>query len=340
MSNLLKNLFQNKTHISSFIRYASTNKSDAPRILITGGLGQLGTGLADVFSHRYGKGNVIVSDISTPNEKFLEKGIEYKYCDILDLNGIKKIIANDKVDWIIHFSALLSAIGEQNVALALRINIDGMQNVLEVGKQFNCKVFIPSTIGAFGPESPRDPTPDLTIQRPKTIYGVSKVYAELLGEYYSHRYNLDFRCLRFPGIISATEPGGGTTDYAVKVFYDALKTGEFECYLEPNTKLPMMYIDDCLQSVVQLMEYPEDELKQRTYNVTAFSFTPEELFNEIRNHIPDLKVTYKVDTRQAIADSWPKSFDDSNARSHWNWNPKIGNVKQLVDKMFIELKSN
>jgi len=338
MSRLLKNVIQsNKALISNITRHASTN-NDGPRILITGGLGQLGTSLADVFTQKYGKNTVVVTDINTPNEQFLNKGLEYKYCDVLDSNELKKTVANYKIDWIIHFSALLSAVGEKNVPLAISVNINGMQNILEVGKQFGCKVFIPSTIGAFGPESPRDPTPDFTIQRPKTIYGVSKVYAELLGEYYAHRYNLDFRCLRFPGVISATEPGGGTTDYAVKVFYDALRTGEFECYLEPNTKLPMMYIDDCLDSVVKFMEYPVNDLKQRTYNVTAFSFTPEELFREIKNHLPDLKITYKVDNRQSIADSWPKSFDDSNARAHWNWNPKIGTVKELVDKMFTEVQ--
>ena len=240
------------------------------------------------------------------------------YADVLDVKSLQSIIVNNKIDWIVHFSALLSAIAEQNVSLALKLNIDGMQNILELSRQYNLKVFIPSTIGAFGPESPRNPTPDLTIQRPKTIYGVSKVYAELLGElkitvitnclekkfnlffksqgeYYSHKYKIDFRCLRFPGIISASNPGGGTTDYAVKVFHDVIKTGSFECYLQPNTRLPMMYIDDCLESVLQYMEFPESKLLQRTYNVTAMSFTPEELFSEIKRHVPNLKIVYKVD---------------------------------------------
>lgn len=196
---------------------------------------------------------------------------------------------------------MLSAVGEKNVPLALSVNVTGMQNILELAKQFRLKVFIPSTIGAFGPESPRNPTPDLTIQRPKTIYGVTKVYAELLGEYYSKKFNIDFRCLRFPGIISAdTQPGGGTTDYAVKIFHDALETKKFECYLKPDTRLPMMYIDDCLNSVIQFMEYPSEKLNQRTYNISAMSFTPEEIFLEIKKHIPELQINYKIDSRQEI----------------------------------------
>ena len=256
----------------------------------------------------------------------------------MDSNHLKQLVVNNRIDWVVHFSALLSAIGEQNVPLAISININGMQNILEIAKQYRLKVFIPSTIGAFGPESPRNPTPDLCIQRPKTIYGVSKVYAELLGEYYAHKFGVDFRCLRFPGIISAdTEPGGGTTDYAVKVFHDALKSGKFECYLKSDTRLPMMYIDDCLQSVKQFMEVPAHKLKQRTYNVSAMSFTPEELFNEIKGHVGKLEVSYKIASRQAIADSWPMVFEDKNARKDWQWNPEY-DLNKLVSKMFSELK--
>lgn len=339
MSLTLKSLFRKPKLINSFLRNVSSSAADTPRILITGGLGQLGAGLADKFGDKYGKQNVIVSDINKPKQEFFNRGIQYMYADVLDLNGLKQIVANNKIDWVVHFSALLSAIGEQNVPLAISININGMQNILELARYFNLKVFIPSTIGAFGPESPRDLTPDLCIQRPKTIYGVSKVYAELLGEYYAHKYNVDFRCLRFPGIISAdSEPGGGTTDYAVKVFHDALSTGHHECYLQPDTRLPMMYLDDCLMSVVKFME--ADLTNQRTYNINAMSFTPEEIFSEIKKHVPELKVTYNVDSRQAIADSWPKCFDDSNARADWNWNPEFGSVDKLVQKMFKELKKN
>ncbi|CAF0930666.1 unnamed protein product [Brachionus calyciflorus] len=310
-----------------------------PRVLITGGLGQLGPGLANLISNRYGKDNIILTDIVKPNGEFQKKGINYLYADVLDLKNLQQIIVNHKIDWIVHFSALLSAVGEKNVPLALSVNVTGMQNILELAKQFNLKVFIPSTIGAFGPESPRNPTPDLTIQRPKTIYGVTKVYAELLGEYYAKKFGVDFRCLRFPGIISAdTQPGGGTTDYAVKIFHDALETKKFECYLKPDTRLPMMYIDDCLNSVIQFMEYPSDKLAQRTYNISAMSFTPEELYNEIRKHVSDFEINYKIDSRQEIADSWPQVFDDQNARKDWKWNPEY-DLPNLVQKMFTELKS-
>lgn len=261
----------------------------------------MGPGLTDLFSSRYGKENVILSDIVKPNKKLLDKDCKFVYADVLDLKNLQQIIVNNHIDWIVHFSALLSAVGENNVPLALSVNINGMQNVLELARQFRLKVFIPSTIGAFGPESPRNPTPDLTIQRPKTIYGVSKVYAELLGEYYAHKYGIDFRCLRFPGIISAdTNPGGGTTDYAVKIFHDALQTGKFNCYLKPDTRLPMMYIEDCLNSVLQFMEFPSEKLTQRTYNITAMSFTPQELYAEIKKHIPNLEISYNIDSRQAI----------------------------------------
>lgn len=223
------------------------------------------------------------------------------YADVLDFPNLQQIVVNNKIDWIIHFSALLSAVGEQNVQLALNVNVNGMQNILELAKQFRLKVFIPSTIGAFGPESPRNPTPDLTIQRPKTIYGVTKVYTELLGEYYSKKFNIDFRCLRFPGIISAnTQPGGGTTDYAVQIFHDALEKDLFECYLKADTRLPMMYIDDCVNSIIQFMEFPLDKLNRKTYNISAVSFTPEEIFLEIKKHIPRLKIDYKIDSRQEI----------------------------------------
>ncbi len=283
-------------------KISSSAITNVPKVLITGGLGQLGCGLAHLLAKKFGNENVIISDINRPSKAFYKSGIQYVYADVLDLNALKTIVADKQIDWIVHFSALLSAVGEKNVPLALRINVDGMQNVLELSRHFKLKVFIPSTIGAFGPTSPRDPTPDLCIQRPKTIYGVTKVYAELLGEYYSHKYNVDFRCLRFPGIISAnSHPGGGTTDYAVQVFHDALGSGHHECYLRPNTKLPMMYMDDCLMSVLQFMECPVEVLKKRTYNVTAMSFTPEELFQAIKKHVPELKISYNVDPmRQSI----------------------------------------
>lgn len=309
------------------------DKNDHPRVLITGSLGQLGTGLAKVMRQRYGQNNVIMSDILKPPQEILESG-PYVFADILDFKKLQELIVNYNIDWIIHFSALLSAIGENNVPLAMRVNIEGLHNVLELAKQYRLKIFVPSTIGAFGPDSPRDPTPDLCIQRPRTIYGVSKVHAELMGEYYYQKFGMDFRSLRFPGIISAdTNPGGGTTDYAVKIFHDALKSGHFKCYLREDTMLPMMFIDDCLRSVVEFMETPDSKLKMRTYNVTAMSFTPDEIVEEVRKYVPELKVTYEIDGRQAIADTWPKRFDDSNARADWGWKHTM-DLPQMCKAMF------
>lgn len=342
MSTVLRNLckktrsfqnvcakFQNQKRCSSLtvMRHyngfgSGTDYSDnpnAPKVLITGSLGQLGTGLAQMLRERYGRNNVIMSDIIKAPKQILASG-PYVYADILDFKKIQELIVSHNIEWIIHFSALLSAIGENNVPLAMRVNIEGLHNIIELAKQYKLKLFVPSTIGAFGPDSPRNPTPDLTIQRPRTIYGVSKVHAELIGEYYFHKYGLDFRSLRFPGVISAhTSPGGGTTDYAVQIFHDALRTGKFQCYLRPDTMMPMMYIDDCLRSVVEFMEFPSEKLAMRTYNVTAMSFTPEEIAAEVKKYVPELEVTYKPDSRQNIADSWPQSFDDSNARRDWGW---------------------
>lgn len=312
---------------------------ESPRILITGGLGQLGTALAKQLRVRYGQDNVILSDIVKPSKETVAGG-PYVYADILDFKNLQELVVMQRIDWLIHFSALLSAVGESNVPLAIRVNIEGLHNVMELAKQYHLRVFIPSTIGAFGPESPRDPTPDICIQRPKTIYGVSKVHAELLGEYYYHKFGLDFRCLRFPGIISAdTEPGGGTTDYAVRIFHDALLHGKYECYLKPDTRLPMMYIDDCTSSVINILETPVDNLRQRTYNVTAMSFTPQEIAEAIKEFIPEFECTYKIDSRQLIADSWPKVFDDSNARLDWGWNHKY-NIHDLCKVMFDRLRAH
>ncbi|KAK0097557.1 hypothetical protein PV326_001064 [Microctonus aethiopoides] len=313
-------------------------RNKAPRILITGGLGQLGTECAKLLRKNYGQDNVILSDIIKPSEEGLSNG-PFIFADILDFKGLQKIVVNYQIDWLIHFSALLSAVGEQNVPLAVRVNIEGMHNVMELAKQYNLKIFVPSTIGAFGPDSPRSPTPNVTVQRPRTIYGVSKVHAELLGEYYHHRFGLDFRCLRFPGVISSDPPGGGTTDYAVAVFHEGLINKRYECYLEPYTRLPMMYIEDCLNALFQFLNTPNEKLKRRTYNVTAMSFTPEELFTELRKHIPDLDISYRPDTRQLIAESWPQIFDDTEARQDWGWSHKY-DLEKLVTRMMNDVSES
>lgn len=314
-------------------------ETDHPRVLITGGLGQLGVGLAKLLRKRYGNNNVILSDIRKPPDHVFHSG-PFIYSDILDYKNLREIVVNNRITWLIHYSALLSAVGEANVQLARAVNITGLHNILDIAAEHGLRLFVPSTIGAFGPTSPRNPTPDLCIQRPRTIYGVSKVHAELMGEYYHHRYGLDFRCLRYPGIISAdTQPGGGTTDYAVQIFHDAMKEGKFECYLKPDACLPMMYIDDCLRATLEILEAPAECLTMRTYNINAMSFSPEELINEVRKHLPYLQVTYSVDKfRQEIADSWPVKFDDSNARKDWGWKHEY-DLSELVTVMLNILNS-
>lgn len=299
--------------------FYSVAKKDSPRILITGSLGQLGRGLAKILREKYGRDNVIMSDIAKASWDVLENG-PYLYADILDFKNLQSIVVNERIDWLVHFSAILSAVGEQNVSQALQVNVEGVHNIFELCRRNNLRLFCPSTIGAFGPETPSNPTPDVTVQRPKTIYGVSKVHMELLGEYYHHKFGLDFRSARFPGVISAeTAPGGGTTDYAVHIFHEALRTGRYKCYLRPDTRMPMIYLPDCLRATVELLEAPSEKLNLRTYNISAISFTPEELADAIRKFIPTLKMEYEPDERQAIADNWPQVLEDSNARKDWNW---------------------
>lgn len=317
----------------------SFSETDHPRVLITGGLGQLGVGLASLLRKRFGKNNVILSDIRKPPDNVFYSG-PFIYSDILDYKNLREIVVNNRITWLFHYSALLSAVGEANVPLARSVNITGLHNILDIAAEHNLRLFVPSTIGAFGPTSPRNPTPDVCIQRPRTIYGVSKVHAELMGEYYHYRYGLDFRCLRYPGIISAdSQPGGGTTDYAVQLFHDAIKTSKFQCNLKPDTRLPMMYVDDCLRATLEIMEAPAELLSMRTYNISAMSFTPQELVQEVQKHIPELEVVYNVDAvRQAIADTWPMIFDDSNARQDWGWKHDY-HLADLVTTMFNFLGS-
>ncbi|XP_004848507.1 L-threonine 3-dehydrogenase, mitochondrial-like [Heterocephalus glaber] len=322
-----------QTPTDAHFHSASSSETGPPRVLITGGLGQLGMGLANLLRNRFGKDNVILSDIKKPPSHVFCSG-PFVYADVLDRQNLREIVVNNRVTWLLHYSALLSAAGEANVSLARAVNITGLHNVLDIAAEHNLRLFVPSTIGAFGPTSPRNRTPDLSVQRPRTIYGVSKVHAELMGEYYCHRYGLDFRCLRYPGVISAdSQPGGGTTDYAVQIFHDAVKRGKFECNLRPSTRLPMMYVDDCLRATLEVMEAPAESFSMRTYNVTAMSFTPDELAQEIAKHVPEFRITYCVDpVRQAIADSWPVSLDDSMARKDWGWKHDF-DLPELVTTM-------
>ncbi|MCP9264794.1 L-threonine dehydrogenase [Dirofilaria immitis] len=310
--------------------------SEPKKILITGALGQLGSGLATILRKIYGDDMVIMTDIIKARKD--EKCELFYYLDILNQSAINQMVINHNIDTIIHFSALLSAVGEANVPLALKVNVEGVQNVLEVARQHKTQIFIPSSIGAFGPTTPLDDTPDFCIQRPRTIYGITKVFAELLGEYYNERFGVDFRSLRFPGIISATQPGGGTTDYAVQIFYDALIYGKHKCYLRPDSRLPMMYYTDCITSIILYLSAPTEKLTHRTYNVTGYSFTPKEIALAIQKIMPNFEIEYEIcPIRQKIADSWPNTLDDTSAKKDWNWKPAY-DLEATIDVMFDLIK--
>ena len=294
------------------------------RILLTGSSGQIGSELVMALRNIYGGDNVIASD-KCPNasDKIKQTG-PFEQLDVLEKKAIEEIVDKYEVDAIIHLAAILSAVGEKNPMAAWNVNINGMLNVLEIAREKGLKrVLIPSSIAAFGPSTPMDNTPQDTILKPTTMYGITKVAGELLADYYVLKYGLDVRGLRYPGIISnETLPGGGTTDYAVAIYYDAVKYGKFECFLSENTMLPMMYMPDCLNATINLFHADFGKLKHHSdFNVSAFSVTHKLLAESIRKFIPDFQITYKPDYRQAIADSWPNSIDDSCAREEWGWKP-------------------
>ncbi len=308
------------------------------RILITGSLGQIGSELMVFLRKIYGEKNVVASDIKHPSREVLEAG-PYENVDVTDIENIGEVVKKYNIDTIYHLAAILSATGEKNPQLAWRINIQGLYNVLEVAKEMNCALFVPSSIAAFGPETPKDRTPQDTIQRPTSIYGITKVTGELLCDYYHKKFNVDTRGVRYPGIISyKTLPGGGTTDYAVEIFYGAIKEKRYTCFLRHDTMLDMMYMPDALKAAVNLMEADSRRLKHRNaFNVTSFSVTPEMLAEEIKKHIPEFEITYDVDpVRQAIADSWPNSLDDSCAREEWGWSPDY-NLESMTADMIKHL---
>jgi len=256
---------------------------------------------------------------------------------------IEQVVRQYSVDGIFHLAALLSAVAEQRPRLAWDLNMGGLYRVLEVARQHGCAVFFPSSIGAFGPTTPRERTPQDTIQRPTTMYGITKVSAELLCDYYALRFGLDTRGLRLPGLISyVSPPGGGTTDYAVEIFYQALRYGHYGCFLRPDTRLDMMYMPDAIRAMLELMEAEPSRLAHRNaFNVTAMSFTPAQLADEIRSHLPDFSVDYDVDpVRQAIADSWPDSVDDRAAREEWGWRSEwdlASMTRDMLDKLGVRL---
>lgn len=290
--------------------------------LVTGAIGQIGSELTIALRQKYGEERVIATDIRMPADAVLRDSGPFEFLDVLDEHHITRVMQQYKVDTIFHLAAILSAKGETRPGVAWRVNVGGLYNMLEAARQYRCAVFFPSSIGAFGPSTPKDQTPQETIMRPETIYGVSKLTGELLCNYYFRRFRVDTRGVRFPGLVShETEPGGGTTDYAVEIFFDAIKHKSYTCYLRANTSLDMMFMPDAIKAMIDLMEAdPSGLIHRNAYNITAMSFTPARLAEEIRKYIPGFAITYDVDAvRQAIADSWPNSMDDSAARAEWGW---------------------
>lgn len=295
------------------------------KILVTGAAGQIGSELVSFLVQIYGRFNVVATDIKKSPGGFC--------LDCLDYSAVGRLISARDIGVIYHLAAILSAKAEDNPEAAINVNNNGLYNILEAARAASCRVFVPSSIAVFGPDLPPGPATQDAPTRPDTIYGLTKVWGEMLCDYYVKKYGLDVRGVRYPRIISnLTLPGGGTTDYAVDIFYQAVKTGHYTCFLKKNTRLPMMYMPDAILAAVHLMSAPERRLKVRnSYNLSAFSFTPEELARAIKKHIPEFRIAYKPDSRQKIADSWPDEIDDNRARRDWGWCPEYSFEKMVAD---------
>ena len=308
------------------------------KILIIGACGQIGSELTPYLRDIYGVDNVIASDCVFPLKGDLADSGPSCKIDATNAQDIADAVKKYNVDTIFNLAAILSAKAEANPLLGWNIGVGALLNCLEVAREFNTAIFTPSSIGAFGPDTPRDNTPQDTIQRPRTIYGVTKVTGELLSDYYFKRFGVDARSVRYPGIISnVTLPGGGTTDYAVDIYYAAIKEGRFECPLAAGTFLDMMYMPDALKAIVQLMEADPSKLIHRnSFNIASMSFDPEMIYAEIKKHYPDFVMEYKIDKiRQEIANSWPNSLDDTCAVEEWNWSPSYNLASMTVDMLNV-----
>jgi len=308
-------------------------------VLVLGAAGQIGTDLVMRLRADRGAGNVIASDVKNIQGELRESG-PFIAADVLDFNAVAKIIDQQKVKEVYLLAALLSATAEQNPKLAWKLNMEGLFNVLDIAREKQgMKIFWPSSIAVFGPTTPRDNTPQHTVMEPTTVYGVSKQAGERWCEYYFQKYQVDVRSLRYPGLISyKSAPGGGTTDYAVDIFHQALERGEYSCFLKNDSTLPMMYMPDALDATISLMQAPSSKVKIRSsYNVAAMSFNPDEIASEIKKHIPDFRISYNPDFRQAIADSWPGSINDQEARADWGWKEKFDLTAMTAD-MLLHLK--
>lgn len=309
------------------------------KILVTGSSGQIGSELILTLRNKYGHDNVLASDLYE-NDKIEKKIMPYEKLDVLNKLEIERIVKKYNIDTIYHLAAILSAAGEKNPQLCFEVNIIGLYNIIEVARESGVKQIIcPSSIAVFGPETPRELTSQKTIIMPKTMYGISKAAGELICDYYTNRYNMDIRGLRYPGLIShKTLPGGGTTDYAVEIFYEAIKNKKYTCFLEPKTRLPMMYMEDAIRGTIELAEAEFSKLKNYSnFNFAAISFSCEELADEIKKHIPDFVIEYKPDFRQKIANSWPMSIDDRESREQWGWRHNF-NIEEITLDMIKNLK--
>ena len=308
------------------------------KILVTGAVGQIGSELTLALRERYGSDNVVAGGRKTEPSPELRDSGPFEWVDCTNLGVLNEAVKKYNIDTMYHLPALLSAVAEAKPQMAWHVNINGLYNALEVCREQGCAIFVPSSIGAFGLSTPLDNTPQDTIQRPNTMYGVTKVAGELLCDYYHKRFQVDARGVRYPGIVSnVTLPGGGTTDYAVAIYYEAVKGNKFTCYLKEGTYLDMMYMPDAIKAGIDLMEADPSKLKHRNaFNVTAMSFAPEHIFKEIKKHVPGLEMDYEVDpVRQAIAESWPNKMDDTCAREEWGWEPEYDLPKMTEDMLKV-----
>ena len=308
-----------------------------PKILIIGAGGQLGSELTQALWNRYGKQNIIATDIKDPGG-ILAQG-NFEVLDVLNKKQLSEFIRKNSVTQIYHLAAVLSATGEKNPAFAWHLNMDGLIHVLDAAVEFRIeKIYWPSSIAVFGPNTPKDNTPQDTIMDPTTIYGISKLAGERWCNWYFNKHQVDVRSLRYPGLIGyKSKPGGGTTDYAVDIFFKAVKEKTYECFLKGDTYLPMMYMDDAVKATIDLMEAPAEKVKIRSsYNISAMSFSPEEIAAEIRKRVPGFSISYSPDFRQTIAESWPKSIDDSAARADWGWAHRF-DLHKMTDEILKNL---
>jgi nucleoside-diphosphate-sugar epimerase len=304
-------------------------------ILIIGASGQIGNELTQELRVIYGNSNVIASDIREGGEEMMTSG-PFEIIDATDKEAVLKVVKKYNVSQVYLLAAMLSVTAEQFPKKAWDLNMNSLLGVLDLAKEKHInQVFWPSSIAVFGPTTPKENTPQKTIMEPSTVYGISKLAGEFWCNYYHEKYGVDVRTIRYPGIISwKTKPGGGTTDYAVDIYFKALREGAYECFLSKKTRLPMMYMNDAVSATIQLMQAKPSDVKLRTgYNLAAIDFTPEEMASEIKKYIPDFKISYKPDFRQEIADSWPSSIDDSDARQDWNWEHKFDLSAMTTDML-------